>query len=99
MRVSKDVQVNPAHAVRVSLIVRNLTNHFTRDYGVAARHNNKLRILTAIGHPPTRQEAGEKGGAPEVSSRMERAGHRRKDSPRSSNYGLLNVANAASMSR
>jgi hypothetical protein len=28
MRVSKDVQVNPAHAVRVSLTVRNLTNHF-----------------------------------------------------------------------
>ena len=28
MRVSKDVQVNPAHAVRLSLTVRNLTNHF-----------------------------------------------------------------------
>jgi Carboxypeptidase regulatory-like domain len=28
MRVSKDVQVNPQHAVRFSLTVRNLTNHF-----------------------------------------------------------------------
>ena len=28
MRVSKDVQVNPAHAVRLSLTVRNLTDHF-----------------------------------------------------------------------
>jgi hypothetical protein len=28
MRVSKDVQVNLQHAVRLSLTVRNLTNHF-----------------------------------------------------------------------
>ncbi len=28
LRVSKDVQVNPQHAVRFSLTVRNLTNHF-----------------------------------------------------------------------
>lgn len=28
MRVSKDVQVNPQHAVRLSLTARNLTNHF-----------------------------------------------------------------------
>ncbi len=28
MRVSKDVQVNPQHAVRLSLTVRNLTDHF-----------------------------------------------------------------------
>jgi len=26
--VSKDVQVNPQHAVRLSLTVRNLTDHF-----------------------------------------------------------------------
>ena len=55
LRVSKDIQLDPKHAVRLSATVRNLTNHFNPlevhsniadpQYGVFFGNNNRRAVL------------------------------------------------------